>query len=216
MFGNILANLKNQSKLITLITVCFVLSLLIGMATAKWGPEPITSWLTAADTNANEQIEKIFGRFRESVREGELGTMATCMLIVFGINTFGSMTNTISTIFIFPLAFQVFGWWIIGLSLPGLQGSSFLSVFLFLLMAGLEWSTYVLSASAGTSIGLAVLSPKRVECSSRWSAFKHALAQAGSLYVVIVFILAIQAIFEILYVRKVLLMGGSGVPLAPW
>jgi hypothetical protein len=43
-----------------------------------------------------------------------------------------------------------------------------------------------------------------------------ALSQAGSLYVVIVAILAVQAVFEILYVRKVLLMGGTGVPLAPW
>ena len=89
-------------------------------------------------------------------------------------------------------------------------------MFLFLLMVGLEWITYVLSAAAGTSIGLAVLFPKRVERPTRWSAFKHALSQAGSLYVVIVVILAIQAVFEILYVRKVLLMGGTGVPLMPY
>ena len=29
-------------------------------------------------------------------------------------------------------------------------------------------------------------------------------------------ILAFQAVFEILYVRKILLMGGSGIPLAPY
>jgi len=29
-------------------------------------------------------------------------------------------------------------------------------------------------------------------------------------------ILAVQAVFEMLYVRKVLLMGGSGVPLMPY
>ena len=83
-------------------------------------------------------------------------------------------------------------------------------------MAGMEWVTYVLSASAGTNIGLAIISPKRVDCASRWAAFKHTMRQAVSLYAVIVFILAFQAVFEILYLRKVLLMGGTGAPLTPW
>ena len=216
MFRNTLGSIKKQSKVIALLAVGFVLSLLVGMATAKWGPESITSWLTADDTVGNQQVENIFGRFRESVRDGKLGTMATCMLIVFGVNTLGSIMRSISTVFILPLAFLFVTGWMIGASLLSLQGSSYLSVFLFLLMASLEWVTYVLSAAVGTSIGLAVLFPKRVERSTRWSAFKHALSQAGSLYVAILVILAAQAVFEILYVRKVLLMGGTGVPLAPW
>jgi len=215
MFLDISESFKKQSKFITLVAVGFVLSLLVGMATAKWMPEFSRSFMPADDTQ-NELIERIFGRFRESVREGQLGAMATCMLIVFGINTLGSVMRSISTVFIIPLLSLFFDGWVIGHSLLSLEGSSFLSVFLFLLMAGPEWFTYVLSAAAGTSIGLAVLFPKRVERSTRWSAFKHALSQAGSLYVVIVVILAVQAVFEILYVRKVLLMGGTGVPLAPW
>ena len=216
MLQSVQQSLTKHSKIIAFIAVGFVLSLLAGMVTAKWGPEPIASWVTAEDTRGNEQVERIFGRFRESVREGEPGTMATCALIVFGLNTLGSIMRSISTLFIFPLAFLFFSSWTFGVSLPGLHGSSFLSVFLFFLMVGLEWITYVLSAAAGTSIGLAVLFPKRVERSTRWSAFKHALSQAGSLYVVIVVILAAQAAFEILYVRKVLLMGGTGVPLMPY
>ena len=216
MLHGVQESLTKHSKLITLIAVGFALSLLAGMVTAKWAPESITSWITAEDTRGNEQVERIFGRFRESVREGEPGTMATCALIVFGFNTLGSIMRSISTVLILPLAFLFMGGWMIGGSLPGLHGSSFLSVFLFFLMVGLEWITYVLSAAAGTSIGLAVLFPRRVERQTRWSAFKHALSQAGSLYVVIVVILAAQAAFEILYVRKVLLMGGTGVPLIPY
>jgi len=215
MLCNIPESIKRQSRVIALVAVGFVLSLLAGLATAKWEPELATSWIPADDA-PNEAIEMIFGRFRESVREGQLGAMATCILIVFGLNTLGSIVRSISTVFILPLAFLFFSGWTIGVFLLGLEGSSFLSVFLFLLMAGLEWVAYVLSAAAGTSIGLAVLFPKRVERSTRWSAFKRALSQAGSLYVVIVVILAVQAVFEILYVRKVLLMGGTGVPLAPW
>lgn len=216
MLRNVQESLRKHSRLIALIALGFALSLLAGMVTAKWGPESITSWITEDEATANEQVEMIFGRFRESVREGEPGTMALCVLIVFGLNTLGAITRSTSTLFIFPLAFLFFNGWTIGIGLPGLHGSSFLSVFLFLLMVGLEWITYVLSAAAGTSIGLAVLFPKRVERSTRWSAFKHALSQAGSLYVVIVVILGAQAVFEILYVRKVLLMGGTGVPLMPY
>lgn len=142
--------------------------------------------------------------------------MSTCILIVFGINIVGSIIRSISTVFVLPLAFLFLDGCMIGASLLSLQGSSSLSVFLFLLMAGIEWVTYVLSAAAGTNVGLAVISPKRVDASSRWGAFKHALSQAGSLYVAIVAVLAVQAVLEILYVRKVLLMGGTGVPLAPW
>ena len=216
MLRSIPESINKQSRVIALVAAGFVLSLLAGMATATWGPESITSWLTAEDTVGNEQVERIFGRFRDAVLDGELGPMATCMLIVFGFNTLGSVMRSMSTVFILPLAFLFLDGWMIGASLLSLQGSSYLSVFLFLLMVGLEWVTYVLSAAAGTSIGLAVLFPKRVERSTRWSALKHALSHAGRLYVVIVVILAVQAVLEILYVRKVLLMGGTGAPLAPW
>jgi uncharacterized membrane protein SpoIIM required for sporulation len=216
MIGNVRQSLRQQGRLIALLTLAFVLSAVVGMALAGWGPEPIASSLTAEDAAGNEQIERIFGGFRQSIRDGKVGAMSTCMLIVFGINTMGSVLRSVSTVFLLPLAFLLLDGCTIGASLPGLQGSSPLSVFLFLLMVGLEWVTYVLSAAAGTNVGLAVISPKRVETSSRWAALRHALSQAGSLYVVIVAILAVQAVFEILYVRKVLLMGGTGVPLAPW
>lgn len=216
MMRAIRESLKQESKLITMIAGGFIVSLLGGMALAKWGPESIASRITQEDAAGIEQVEKIFGRFRDPVREGELGAMTTCMLIVFGVNTLGSLMRSMSTVFILPLGFLFLSGLTIGASLQSLEGSSFLSVFLFLLMVGLEWATYVLSAAAGTSIGLAVILPKRVGCSSRRTAFKRTLGQAGNLYTVIVVILGIQAVFEVLYVRKVLLMGGTGVPLAPW
>lgn len=108
------------------------------------------------------------------------------------------------------------GGWIIGISLASLHGSSFLSVFLYLLMVGLEWITYVVSAGAGANIGLAILSPKRVGCSFRAEAFKRIVREAGRLYVLIISVLAVQAVFEILYVQKVVLIGGTGIPLMPY
>ncbi len=83
-------------------------------------------------------------------------------------------------------------------------------------MVGLEWITYVLATAAGVNIGLSALMPKRQSAETRWLAFKRAWSEAGRLYLVIIGILAVQAVFEMLYVRKVLLMGGSGVPLMPY
>jgi len=209
-------SLVKESRLIALIAAGFGLSLLAGAALGAWGPESVTTWATGGDAAQSEHVEKIFGRFREPVREGELTAIATAALIVFALNTIGSVMRTISSVFIIPLAFFLLGGVKIGVSAIGLHGSSFLSVVLFLLMVGLEWVTYVLSAAAGAGIGLALIFPARTGCSSRGSAFRHALAQAGYLYVVILGILAAQAVFEILYVRKVLIMGGTGVPLGPW
>jgi len=52
--------------------------------------------------------------------------------------------------------------------------------------------------------------------SSRRTAFRLAWGDAGRLYILIASILGIQAIMEILYVRKILLMGGRALPLAPY
>jgi len=207
--------LKPQSKLMALIAAGFFVSLLAGMAIVTLEAEPIASWLTAERADY-EQIERIFGKYRESVRDGELVAMATCILLVFGINTLGSILRSISTLFVLPVAVLILEGCMIGAYLLSLQGSSYTSVILFLSMAGIEWVTCVLSATAGAHIGLAVVSPKRVGLSSRWAAFKRAGIQAGSLYLLIIAILAVHAVFELLYVRKVLLMGGTGIPLLPW
>ncbi|MBI5095190.1 MAG: hypothetical protein HZB26_22495 [Candidatus Hydrogenedentes bacterium] len=167
-------------------------------------------------SSRNEHIEMVFGRFRDGVREGQLGALASAALVLFAINLFALIAWTVACAFIVPLASLFFGAWAVGIDLPGLHGSSFLSVFLLLIVVGVEWVTIVLSAAAGTSIGLATICPARVGCSSRWPAFKRASTQAMNLYVVILAILAIQTVVEILYVRQVLLMGGTGVPLAPY
>ena len=177
----------------------------------------LKSWIERQDEAKSEQIEKIFGGFRKPVCDGNLPAIATCAGIVFALNLLGSLIQTVSSILLIPIFFHlVVGGWIQGISLASLHGSSFMSVFLFLLMAGLEWLTYVVSAAAGANIGLAVLFPQRSAASSRPQALKTALGEAGRLYIVIIVVLAVQAVFEILYVRKVLLMGGTGVPLMPY
>jgi len=217
MFKNVLQTVSERRHLLFIIGGLYVLSITVGLATGFLRPSTLESWIDRQDQVKNEQMEKVFGTFRQPVREGNLAAMGTSAGIIFGFNMFGSLTNTVSSILLVPIFFNlVLGGWIQGISLASLHGSSFQSVFLFLLMGGLEWITYVVSAGAGANIGLAVLSPKRVGCSFRAEAFKRVVLEAGRLYVLIITVLAVQAVFEILYVQKVLLMGGTGVPLMPY
>jgi hypothetical protein len=188
------------------------------LVTRRVGGEFAVSFVEESDQRSAAEIEKIFGRFRQPVRDGHFGAIALCSLIVFAINTLGNAMNfTLPGILIVPIAFTLLlSGWMQGISLGGIQASSFLSLFLFLSMGCLEWITYVVASVAGANIGLSVLAPKRQGITSRWKAFGLAWRDAGRLYIIIAIILAFQAVFEMLYVRKVLLMGGSAVPLAPY
>ncbi len=200
--------------LIFLCALVFLLSMLLGLAIQAFAPKP-------ADTGREAQnaaIEKIFGPYRVPVREGQPGPMAVCMGMVLGINLLGCVLRTIPCILVFPALTDLApGGLEIGRSLPFLHGSSWLSVPAFLAMAALEWCCYVLSAAAGANLGLALVLPRLKSGSeSRWEAFRRAFKESLKLYVLIGAILAVQASVEILYVRQVLLQGGTGVPLAPY
>jgi len=200
------------------IGILYVLSVAAGLATSHFGPKAFLSYVERTETHRAEQVEKIVGGLREPLREGQLGTIAICSGLVFTINLLGDFVEgTLCSILIVPIAFTlVLGSWMQGVGLAGIHGSSFLSVFLFLLMLFLECITYVIATAAGANIGLSIIFPKRQAVSSRWQGFKRAWGDAGRLYLIIVLILALQAVFEVLYVRKVLLMGVSDVPLMPY
>ncbi len=198
--------------------VLYLLSLGTGLATPYVGPAALTASLEQGNAQQAQLLELIFGGFRQSLREGRPATILTCSAVVFGINLFGAFVQfTLLGILIVPILFTVaLGGWMQGVGLAGIHGSSWTAVVLFVMMGVLEWSTYVIATAAGLNVGLSVILPTRQGTSSRWQAFQKSSCDAGKMYVVIVLILAFQAVFEILYVRKVLLMGGSGIPLAPY
>ncbi len=189
-----------------------------GVATSSLMPERLRVAFAAQEERSSQSVERIFGRFREPVREGRWGIMAACSGLVFLINLLADFIQfTLLSILIVPPVFTLgVGGWLQGISLAGVHASSGLSLVLFLVMGGLEWITYVLATAGGVNIGLSVLMPQRQAADTRWLAFKRAWGEAGRLYLAIIGILAVQAVFEMLYVRKVLLMGGSGVPLMPY
>lgn len=203
--------------LILTIGLLYTASLAGGVLVGQFSPAPLQSLLAQQDQRQLDSIEGLFGRFRAPVREGRLATILGCSGLVFLLNLFGSCLSSLSSVFLVTIPFTlVLGGCGQGASLAQLHASSSLSLFLFLLMGGLEWITYPLATVAGANVGLSVLWPNRQNVVSRWLAFKLSCRDAGRLYLLIALILAVQAVFEMLYVRKVLLMGGTGVPLMPW
>jgi hypothetical protein len=87
---------------------------------------------------------------------------------------------------------------------------------LYLLVVTLEWLTYVIATTAGANVGLSLVMPERQAVVSHWRAFLLAWGEVLHMYGVIVPMLGVQAIMEVLYVRKVLLAGGSAIPLQPY
>lgn len=211
---------ETVSRLKTLIAVVgllYVASVGAGIVTGRLMPAASPDSLSKGEEKRVEQIEKVFGRFREPVREGQWSAVLTASGLVFLLNLSGAFSQfTVLSILIVPASFLGLAGWMQGMSLAQIHGSSFFSVFLYLFMGSLEWITYPLATVAGLNVGLSALFPKRQATTSRWLAFKQAWRDAGRLYLLIAMILAVQAVCEILYVRQVLLHGGSGVPLAPY
>ena len=60
----------------------------------------------------------------------------------------------------------------------------------------LELGAYVFSATAGINISLSTIFPSRYQVKSRWVAFKEAWKDAGRIYVMVIILLALGAIWE--------------------
>jgi hypothetical protein len=203
----------SREWLITALAVIFVASFLVGFLRQRLSPNQGDE---VSDRAKSVQIEKLFGPYRASVRDGQAAAMAVCAAMVFGLNLLGCILRSIASLFILPAVVSLFST-DIGSSVASLHGSSCFSVGAFLIMCGLEWSCYVLSAAAGANVGLAFILP-RLKCGnpSRWGAVKQDLRESRQTYLLIAVVLGVQAVTEICYVRQVLLHGGSGVPLLPY
>lgn len=200
--------------LVILCTALFVGSLIVGFISQRASPVQQDRSETKAQC---AQIEKIFGPYRESVRDGQVAAIIVCAAMILGCNLLGCILRTVSSILVLPALALIPAGMAIGRAVADLHGSSWFSLFAFVVMVGLEWCGYILSTAAGTNLGLALVFPKfKTGGVTRREAFRRAVRQSWRLYFLLGLILGIQAITEIFYVRKVLLMGGTGIPLMPY
>jgi hypothetical protein len=218
MLHSIWRTVRKLRALILILGVLSLVSIGAGVATRHaWSGSP-PSWVQHQSEDQDEQIERVFGRFRGPLREGRAGTILACSGLVFIINMAGNVLNfTLPGALIVPLPYTLlYGGWATGVGGASSPASSLLSLLLFQLMGLLEWVTYVIASAAGLNIGLSVLAPRRQGVASRGAAFRFACGDAVRLYALVALILAFAAVIEILYIRKVLLMGGTGIPLQPY
>lgn len=90
MFKKVVQTVSERHHLLLIIGGLYVLSITAGLATGFLGPSTLESWVEKQYQGQYEQIEKIFGNFRQPVLEGNLAAIGTCAGIIFGLNLLGS------------------------------------------------------------------------------------------------------------------------------
>ena len=204
-------------KLFVVTVGLYIISILFGVFLKTRIPAKITAFNRTGDTKKLAQTEKVFGKYREGVKGGNAGVMLKCTGIVFSLNTLGGLMNTVMSVFILPLVLTlVYAGFSQGVAFTEIkQGSTRWSVFLYCIVGGLEWVTYPLANFAGLIIVTGFVMPIFTGVQVGGSLLK-AIFDVGHVYCIIIAFLLIQAPLELLYVRKVLQSGGTGIPLEPY
>ena len=208
---------SNHPQLCVFTVGLYILSILTGLFFKNRLPVKCMEFIRNGDAKKTKQTENIFGKYHERVKSGNFLVMLKCTGIVFGFNTSGALMNTVMNIFVLPIVLtMLYSGVLQGISFTEIKkGSTRWSVLLYCIVGGLEWITYPLSNYAGLLITSAILSSIIYGIT-----FGSSIVTAGidviSVYAIIVVLLLIQAPLELLYVRKVLKSGGSGIPLKPY
>ncbi|OGP17191.1 MAG: hypothetical protein A2054_00320 [Deltaproteobacteria bacterium GWA2_55_10] len=120
------------------------------------------------------------------------------VLYTFSFNLiFGAFVSTTLTglVFFFPYLVAVWRSFLVGILVAGMEYSpAMVAVFYGTFI--LEFGAYCISSAIGTDIGLALLFPERKGVSSRKEALGIAVRDGARLYVLVIIILFIAAIWE--------------------
>lgn len=144
--------------------------------------------------------QEIFTVILEQLRTGNL---PTAILITFTFNLCLGAFLTTTLLGVLPLlgAIGIAGvgllrGFVIGLTYPSVLGYSPLSFIVGVGTLILELSAYVFSSAAGVNISLAPVFPSRYGTESRLKAFKEAWKDAARIFLIVVVLLGLGAIWE--------------------
>jgi hypothetical protein len=99
----LLSIFERQKGLLVSVLGVYVLSIAVGLIIRRFAPRQLLSHLERDDANKSGQVEKVFGRYRQSLREGDLRTIAICTGLVFTFNLLADFVQfTLLSIFIIP------------------------------------------------------------------------------------------------------------------
>ena len=136
----------------------------------------------------------------QSLQAGEL---VKAILVTFLVNLTSGAFLTTTLPGIVPLvgslgtiAVTVLRGFVVGITYPEVLSSSFGGFALGLGTMILELGAYVFSGAAGINIALAPILPRRYGVQSRWAAFKMAWRDAAKVYLLVIILLALGAVWE--------------------
>ena len=181
----------------------FVALLYAGSYLAGWYLISIRSPIaveTAQAITGSVLTETPFTTIVQSLQGGEL-LQAILITFLLNLTTGAFLTTTLPGIVplvgaMGTIAITLIRGFSIGIIYPDILASSAAGFALGFGTLILEWGAYVFSGAAGIHIALAPIMPKRYGVQSRWAAFKTAWKDTAKVYVIVVILLALGAIWE--------------------
>ena len=181
----------------------FVALLYVGSYLAGWYLISTNSTIAVETGQALKEAvltEQPFTSIIQSLQGGEL-VNAILMTFLLNLAVGAFLTTTLPGIV--PLL-GVFGivavtslrGFVIGVTYPEVLSASPVGLALGLGTMILELGAYVFSGAAGINIALAPILPRRYGIQSRWAAFKMAWKDAARIFVIVIILLALGAIWE--------------------
>lgn len=194
----IIETAKRMRTLLLLVALLYIISYLAG-----WYLISIKSPIavqTSQGITASVLTETPFTTIIQSLRAGDL---VHAVLITFLVNLTSGAFLTTTLPGIIPLVgalgtilVTLLRGFVIGIVYPDLLSSSAGGFALGFGTMILELGAYVFSGAAGIHIALAPIMPKRLGVQGRWMAFKMAWKDAARIYVIVIILLAMGAIWE--------------------
>jgi uncharacterized membrane protein SpoIIM required for sporulation len=189
---------KRMRMLLLLVALFYVGSYLVG-----WYLISIKSQVaveTAQLVSGAVLTETPFTTILQSLRGGEL-VQAILITFLLNLTTGAFLSTTLPGIIplvgaLGTMAITLFRGFIIGVTYPEILASSPAGFALGMGTLILELGAYVFSGAAGINIALAPILPRRYGVQSRWAAFKMAWKDAARIYVIVIILLALGAIWE--------------------
>lgn len=198
----ILSQVSEAAKRMKILLV-FVAFLYVGAYLVGWYLISIKSPMaveTAQAITASVLTETPFTAIFQSLQGGEL-LQAVLITFLLNLTTGAFLTTTLPGIVplvgaLGTIAITLIRGFVIGVTYPEILASSAAGFALGFGTMILELGAYVFSGAAGIYIALAPIMPRRYGVQSRWTAFKAAWKDAARVYVIVVILLALGAMWE--------------------
>ena len=185
------------------VLVVLVALLYIGSYLAGWYLISVKSPIAVETSRGLQEsvlTQQPFTSILQSLQGGEL---LKAILVTFLVNltTGAFLTTTLPGIVpligsLGTIAVTLLRGFVIGITYPEVLSSSPFAFALGLGTMILELGAYVFSGAAGINIAVAPILPRRYGTQSRWMAFKMAWKDAAKIYLIVVILLALGAVWE--------------------